>query len=148
MPSIALSSSLLKLTVLFISQSLTLLKRKHNFYSLIFINILKKRGLVALNKKINSTVQPSNKNSQLNSGKIKFTPEKLGHLKPTLSYADNLKTAVSTERYTADQGITKGGLLTQPAIGQTELVPQAQQEDDSVKKSTITFYPGGRYISD
>jgi hypothetical protein len=58
----ALASDLLKWSVLLIAESLAPLKKKHEYYSLIFIKILKSRGFLTLIKKKqnnSATVKPT-----------------------------------------------------------------------------------------
>lgn len=115
---------LLKWSVLFISQSLTPLKRDYDFYNFIFIKILETRGFL-------------NSPSSLNPGK---------ELPNKIIYQTNPVNINSSSALTKTKNIN----LTNKIVSKTSSRSAAAEkiELNTNKQASITYYPSGRNISD
>lgn len=121
---VILASELLKWSILIIAKSLAPLKRKHEYYSLIFSKILETRGFLALNNKANV----HSKEEPALTGLPYAGPAALPYVRA------------------GKGGGSVGGVAeaTQPK----EKNLTTANVDNTKKQATITFYPGGRFISD
>jgi hypothetical protein len=180
------TTDLLKWSVSLIAQSLAPLKRKDEYYSLIFIKILKTRGFLNLNKK-NKTkaLQQARSEKRRKSKGLLLSNSKTGFGTQTINLKKNTKLTLNNKKSVLTTGRRLGTLRAQVKVrsklGTAALVPSKRQllqgknkttltkkskvkpvatlhptvagnqhsrELDTNKIPLITFYPGGRYISD
>jgi Mitochondrial ribosomal protein (VAR1) len=116
---------LFKWSALFISQSLTPLKRDFYFYNFIFIKILETRGF--LNKNLRVT--------EKNNHRTKIAPVKFNTL-PSQSVGCSALTKINNFS------------LTNKVVSKTRDVSHEKFELNANKQASITYYPGGRNIND
>lgn len=115
---------LLKWSALFISQSLSPLKRDYDFYNFIFIKILEAKGF--LNIKLGR---------ENNNYRTKIAPIKFNSL-PSQSVGCSTLTK------------TNNTSLTNKVVSETSDIQHEKFELNANKQASITYYPGGRNISD
>lgn len=128
------TTDLLKWSVSLIAQSLAPLKRKDEYYSLIFIKILKTRGFLDLNKKNKTKVLQQLKRRK--SKGLLLSKSKTGFGTQTINLKKNTKLTKKSK--------VKSVATLHPTVAGN----QHSRELDTNKIPLITFYPGGRYISD
>lgn len=160
------STDLLKWSVSLIAQSLAPLKKKDEYYSLIFIKILKTRGFLDLKNKIKASHQFNTKLTLTRSGLPTTTSQAArqlskstgiqhplkksgGYASPRTVRSLLLRRAHAHKEGTAahsKQLVLQGkNKISLPKKGR---VKPAATELDTNKLPLITFYPGGRDISD
>ena len=153
---IKFASNLLKWSVLFIAQSLAPLKRKHDYYSLIFIKILEARGFFSKDKKTNlsssavSALGQGGKKNLISDTHLTLVSKSKSLQKPGLAKTGKIRTTVKNSLILPVKPVSK--LVLQNLKSKISLtnknVPVAQTDLNTNKKASITYYPGGRYISD
>ena len=155
---IKFASDLLKWSVLFIAQSLAPLKRKHDYYSLIFIKILEARGFFSKDKKTNlfSSAVPAlgqgGEENLISDTHLTLVSKSKSLQKPVLAKTrkihttekDSLMLPVKPVSELVFQNLQNKISLTNKNVP----VALAQTDLNTNKKASITYYPGGRYISD
>lgn len=157
---------LLKWSVLFIAQSLSPLKRKHDYYSLLFFKILETRGFLDLNlitkpdSLREAMILDRSRALRPVEGGANANPAALTHSTETLplqttvislhpSHSSLPKATVDGEKgeVSGQTGQSRqSGKFGQS--GQSGSVKPKPLDIEAAKKATITFYSGGRFISD
>jgi len=130
------TTDLLKWSISLIAHSLAPLKNKNEYYSLMFLNILKTKGFLNLKKnqkkKINK-VQLQGHDSNPDPRIIK-----------SRALANTVK---STAAHSKQLDLQDKNKISLTKKGKVNLVATATDSDTN-KIPLLTYYPGGRYISD
>jgi hypothetical protein len=150
---IKFASNLLKWSVLFIAQSLAPLKRKHDYYNLIFIKILEARGFFSKDKNTNlslSAPRTGGVKNLISDTHFTLVSKSKSLQKPGLAKTGKIHTTVKDSLILPVKPVSE--LVLQNLKSKISLtnknVPVAQTDLNTNKKASITYYPGGRYISD
>jgi len=145
---IKFASDLLKWSVLFIAQSLAPLKRKHDYYSLIFIKILEARGFFSKDKNPNL----SSKENLISDTHLTLESKSKSLQKPALAKTGKIHNTGRDTLILPVKPVSE--LVSQNLQSKISLIKKnvpvalAQTDLNTNKQASITYYPGGRYISD
>lgn len=174
------AADLLKLTVLLIARSLSPLKRKQDYYSLIFIRILETRGLLALGKKNTNFSRPLSAETLKNFKQKTILPALPTGREGAAALVRRKTEPRNTERKLAKSSqdklfdiVMSLSSISNPGSRKAQGVPVLENkscarasaegqfknkakpttalvypESDPAKQSTITFYSGGRFLSE